>query len=250
MNPLSSVKHLLIDLDGTLLGNHELPLTLDFIRGALATLKKQGGYIKAIRALRATYLELGKTGPQNNMQFTNDRRAVMTFAKAMKISEQDSEKVLNSVITDLFPMLRKHFFPMPGAKEFLEWAHERYPLTLATNPVWQEEIIRLRLEWAGIDSNLFGFITHARVMHACKPDLAYYLEVIHRATREKSPEPSEFLLVGDKEKMDLPATSVGIPVFLVGQKPETQKKKTRAGKAPSWRGDFALLRRLLEESRA
>ena len=107
----------------------------------------------------------------------------------------------------------------------------------------------LRLEWAGIEPKIFKNITHAAVMHAVKPTNEYYQEVL---ALEKL-KPTDCLLIGNEYEMDLPATQVGIPVFIVTQ--EVPKKSRHAkiikrpvGSAQAWEGSFKSLRILLERS--
>ena len=177
MTDFAAIRHLLIDLDGTLLGNRELPLRLDFAFRALYSLKRHGGWIKAVKTLRAIYFELDQVPVEIKQGLTNDKRAVAAFAKAVGLPITDAAQILTKSVAELFPLLKRHFYPIPGAKEFLNWAKDHYPLTLATNPVWPEELVVLRLEWAGIDPSIFKNITHAGIMHACKPASEYYREI-------------------------------------------------------------------------
>jgi FMN phosphatase YigB (HAD superfamily) len=182
---------------------------------------------------------------------TNDVRAARAFARATGIDPARAEGVLADAMNEVFPRLERHFAPIEGASEFLAWARERYTLVLATNPVWREELVRLRLKWAGIDPSIFKVITHAGVMHACKPAGDYYRETLERARAT----PDESLLVGNEYKMDLPATRVGIPVYIVlphkqAESPGFRRRTSRTPddrRVPAWQGSFGGLRRLLEE---
>lgn len=250
------IKHLLVDLDGTLLGNKTFPLQLDFAGRALKSLKQYGGLRKRLRALTAVHHAL--RSPSKDA--TNDLRAIEVFSRLMEISQEEGRRLLRESLSVIFPPLEKHFFPVPGAKDFLAWAHGRFPLTLATNPVWPASIVELRLRWAGVDPKLFTRVTSVNTMHACKPEAMYYEEVL--ALEKLKPE--DCLLIGDDLKMDLPATRVGIRVFIVGEekKDGDAKKgrktpaKTAAGaealkpvsgaRARGWRGTYSELREALE----
>ncbi len=89
---------------------------------------------------------------------------------------------------------------MPGARDFVHWAYERFPLVLATEPIWKREIIEHRVRWSGLDPALFRFISHASVMHACKPSVEYYLELL--ALNDLRAQ--DCLMVGNEPRMDLP----------------------------------------------
>ncbi len=234
------VKHLLVDLDGTLLGNRNVPLSVDFAAQALGTLKKQVG---SWRKAASTLLEIRKEFERPSAELTNDIRVVEIFSKRMGLPLDEARKVLRESVFLIFPNLKKYFFPIPGAKEFLEWGAENYTLTLATNPVWPVEIIELRLQWAGIDPKLFTKITDVRSMRACKPTPEYYQEILD----QRGWKPSECLLIGNEMKMDLPAVRVGIPVFIVGKFKQVSILQYPGGTAQAWRGTYSHLRAALEE---
>lgn len=232
------IKHLLVDLDGTLLGNHELPLSIDFIKQSLRTLKPYGGWRQAAKILLKINSEL-KTP---RAQLKNSERAVAAFSKWLKKPEEEARSMLRNSIQLIFPTLKKHFYPIPGAKDFLNWAKDRYTLVLATNPVWPIEIVHLRLQWAGVDESLFKFITHVNDMVAVKPHPTYYQQIL---TLQDLPAQNT-LLIGDDIKMDLPATAVGIRVFIVGNYKKLSPLKTGPRDATALRGSYQDLRRVLE----
>lgn len=249
MTSLSQVKHLLVDLDGTLLGARNVPLQIEFIARSLRALRKYGGWWTAFRSLVAIKKELAQAPSEVIEEITNDKRAADAFARSLGLPIDEGTQILQEVMSNLFPLLKRHFFPVEAARDFLEWAKNHYPLTLATNPVWSEDIVRLRVEWAGINPDYFSQITHARIMHSCKPTPEYYREVLalHRL------EPHQALLVGNEFKMDLPAIRVGIPVFIVApaQAKRSQLPKrinTPKNSAPAWVGSFGQLRSMLTDS--
>jgi FMN phosphatase YigB (HAD superfamily) len=233
------VKHLLVDLDGTLLGNRNLALSYDFLRQAMKSLRVYGGFRQSSRALLGIASELTKA----SKEFTNDHRIVEIFSHRMNLSIEEGRRILRENVFAIFPTLERHFYPIEGAKEFLTWAHERYPLTLATNPIWPREIVELRVRWAGIDPELFNGMTDAHRMHAYKPSAEYYQEILE----QEGLQPDECLLIGDNVKMDLPATKVGIRVYIVGPFKRMIPVRYSKAKAPAWRGNYQHLQTLLEE---
>lgn len=232
------IKYLLVDLDGTLLGNKILPLSFDFVGRAIGSLKMYGGWRLAIRTLLSIYKEFRIP----STELTNDKRVVELFSKRMKLDPAEGRRVLREAVQAVFPPLKKHFYPIEGAREFLDWAKTRYPLTLATNPVWPSEVVKMRVQWAGIDPEIFSFITDVRNMRACKPSPAYYEEIL----RIRDYKPEECLLVGNDLRNDLGATRVGIRVFIVGNFEHCEPIKKSEGTVPAWRGSYAHLRTFLE----
>lgn len=235
---MNGIKQILVDLDGTLLGNRALPLSIEFVARSLRTLSPVGGIRRAFRGLLAIGREL-KNPEATEM---NDERVVRRFGETMGLSPEESRQKLREGLLDIFPRLQRHFFPLPGAKEFLEWAKTRYPLVLATNPVWPPEIIEMRVRWAGIDPAIFRSVTHIRMMKASKPSAEYYRQIL---TMEGF-DARQTLLVGNDDRMDLPATKVGIRVYIVDQK-ERAKPSIIVGTGDlGWRGNFEQLKALLE----
>jgi FMN phosphatase YigB (HAD superfamily) len=236
----TGVKHLLLDLDGTLLASSRRGLRIDFIRGCLGYLRRRG--IPAWKAIKAIHL-MRKAIEKPGTALTNEQRAGLAFARALGIEEGEARSLMHGMVSEVFPALRKHFHEIPGARDFVAWAGERFPITLATNPVWPREIVLLRLSWAGIDPSAFGFITHAAEMRACKPCVEYYEELLERLGLD----PATALMVGDSERKDLPACKAGVPVFLLeagSTAPELISLRSGV-----WSGGFAPLKGLLERER-
>jgi len=242
-----TIRHLLVDLDGTLLGAHNTPLRFDFTHKTLREFRKHTGWLRAVQAMHAIQTVIKIPATETTDEHTNGRRVIQAFSKSLKVPVIQGEEILKNTIAQVFPSLKRYFFPIPGAKDFLEWAKERYPMTLATNPVWDVEYVKLRLEWAGIESNIFWAMTHAGIMHACKPTSDYYRHVMRLSP---GLDPSQYLLIGDDVKNDLPATRVGIPVFILSEDSTAIRIPTPRGSAPAWKGNYLSLRKFLSEETA
>ncbi len=236
LSPLQ-VSHLLVDLDGTLVGAKDFPLTFEFLKRTLPDMKKHGSWLSTLRAVRAMRDELKIP----SKKFTNHVRASQAFAQSMGISFKDAEQILTETLNHHFPLLEKHFYPIPGAVEFLNWAKELYPLILATNPVWKEAIVKLRINWANLDAKIFRSMTHSEKMHACKPSPEYYREILE----QEGLSHTQCLLIGNDPKTDLPATLVGIPVFILTNGKTIMPLKLKGQLAPAWAGSFKHLKKLL-----
>lgn len=224
--------HLLLDLDGTLLGSHDLRLRLSVLSRAMVEWRSCRRTLRAFRSMRRA-LE------GEDASVTNDRRAEKAYAAVFGLSESEARARLDASLGRIFPKLERCFFPMPGASGFMDWAAERYKLILATNPVWSEEIVGMRVRWAGLSPGAFQSMTHARRMHSCKPRVSYYEELL----RQEGLSPERCLMVGNDLRKDLPAARAGIPVFILGPSPVAQP--LQSGGAPSWTGDYGALRSLL-----
>jgi FMN phosphatase YigB (HAD superfamily) len=240
--PFAGVSHLLVDLDGTLVGARDFRLATDFVIKAISAVREFGGTRKGIRALSAVLRALeGKPKPEHEGK-TNAAKAVEAFGSVLGMGAEQAQTTLVQSARKIFPTLAPHFFPMPGAKDFIEWAKGHYPLILATNPVWPQDIVEMRIRWAGIDPAVFRRITLAKEMSASKPWLNYYNEVL---SQEKL-KAEECLLIGNDMKKDLPATQVGIRVYIVDSEAKNLKPLETEKGISAYRGTFAHLRGMLE----
>lgn len=231
------IKHLLIDLDGTLVGARNVALSVAFTYKVLQKLRQKTKIWPALKAMaRATNVSYAARSEQ-----TNQSRIVDIFAEELGMDRAETEKLLLETIREVFPQLQPYFYPMPFAGKFLDWANGRFPITLATNPMWPEDIIKLRVQWANIDPSIFGNITHANKMHSCKPEVSYYEELLE----QENLKPEECLLIGNHMENDLAATKLGIPVYIVGPSTEIADIPVRNGAA--WLGSFPQLQTALEE---
>jgi FMN phosphatase YigB (HAD superfamily) len=241
------VKTLLVDLDGTLLGAYNPLVRAEFMIRGLWRLRRHGGLKSAARSLRAVTEALERPMAEEQV-YLNAERGARAFARTSGLPLEEAGRVLQDEVSAIFPELKRYFYPVKGAREFIEWARTRYRLILATNPVWPIEQVKLRLDWAGIDPEVFSSITHSGRMHACKPLESYYREVLE----QEGLDASECALVGDDITKDLPATRVGISVFILDQ-PKVARKNRRiltalsrhGGSAQAASGTYTDFKRLL-----
>lgn len=211
MKTYEGIRHLLIDLDGTLLASGGIPLRLAFIRRSLAWFREKHsiGSWAALRAVHSMRCALERESSPSDP--TNEERAADALAAVLRWSETQARMEARAMSIEVFRGLEAHFSPIPGAHEFISWASRRYTLTLATNPVWPLEIVRMRLDWAGIDPSVFQLITHAGTFHSSKPHVSYYSELLDKLGFS----PHKALMIGDSKRKDSPATEIGISVHLI-----------------------------------
>ncbi|MBS1958192.1 MAG: HAD family hydrolase [Bdellovibrionales bacterium] len=247
IKPNQRFKHLLMDLDGTLIHSGNFLVHLEFIGRILPLMKQHRGWRAAWSSLKQGQDALKLKSKEK----TNHERLIDIFEKNLSLPREKAEKHLFDSLLKVFPKLESHFGKIPGAAKFIEWARDHYTLTLATNPVWPVELAHMRMRWGGIDPDYFNSITTSDRMHACKPDPEYYLEILEQ---EKF-QARDCLLIGNERKMDLPATKAGIAVFLI--RPDTRELSVieKPGmRLPSgiiapgaWRGSYTHLKSMLNE---
>ena len=87
-----------------------------------------------------------------------------------------------------------------------------FRVALASNPLFPMEAQRARLGWAGVDPDVFGFITAYENYSYCKPNPDYYTAV----AGQLGVPAGECLMVGNDVDEDMiAATAAGMSVFLL-----------------------------------
>ena len=84
-------------------------------------------------------------------------------------------------------------------------------LVLATNPVFPTDAFKTRLKWVGLDHSDFEHVTDYSNSSFCKPNPAYYKEIIEKL----SLDPAECIMIGNNVTEDMAAAQTGMSVFLV-----------------------------------
>ena len=82
---------------------------------------------------------------------------------------------------------------------------------LATNPLFPAVATETRLRWVGLDPAEFAYYTSYENSRTCKPNPAYYLEILER----QDLRPEDCLMVGNDTDEDMVAETLGMKVFLL-----------------------------------
>ena len=101
----------------------------------------------------------------------------------------------------------------PAAAEVAALLKEKgVTMVLATNPLFPAVATRQRIRWAGLDIADFADVTTYENSSYCKPNPAYYRELL----RALGKDPARCLMVGNDVGDDmLPAWEVGMQTFLL-----------------------------------
>ena len=214
-----SIKHILFDLDGTL-----LPMVQDeFVKFYMPLLAKS--YMNAgvsldpkkfICAVWAGYEAMVK----NDGSCTN-REAFWSYIEPeLPISTEESEKIALNFYADEFNQAICTTKPNPVSNQIVKRAKERgFETYLATNPVFPRCATMNRIRWAGLDAEDFKVITTYETCTYCKPNPEYFRGILE----EFSLEPSECLMVGNDVAEDLSIRSLGVKTYLVTDTMENKK---------------------------
>ncbi len=100
----------------------------------------------------------------------------------------------------------------PASKQIIDMLHERGVRTvLATNPMFPSIATEKRMAWAGLSPDDFELFTTYENYSSCKPNLAYYKEILAKIDCR----PEECVMVGNDVKEDMIARELGMQVFLL-----------------------------------
>ncbi len=201
--------HLLLDLDGTLLGlrmEEFVPRMVssmaDHFRGALPP-------ERFVEALQSGYRAMLANDDPSRTLLEAFRRA---FGAASGLGDGEAEDLFRDYYLGPFRRLRALSRPVPGLEDFLAGVRRLgIGLVLATKPIFPRAAIAERLAWAGLEAGFFELVTDAETMHYCKPSPSYFLEVAAIV----GAAPGECLMAGNDIEQDLAAAAAGMPAFLV-----------------------------------
>ena len=208
------MKTILFDLDNTLLGNdmnqfmpQYFPLLLRHVQALLPDMPFD--FLKEM--MKATQKVILNTRPHlsNRALFWE----AMTEQTGLDWDALEAEPYFDQFYTGPYQQLRPITTLRPEAIALVEWAlAEGYEVVVATNPLFPQSAIETRLEWAGlpVDKYPFALVTHYANMHAAKPQIAYYEEILAKLGRT----PAETLMVGDDWVNDIePCAQLGLSTY-------------------------------------
>lgn len=214
-----SIKHILFDLDGTL-----LPMIQDeFVKFYMPLLAKE--YIskgvpvepkKFIGAVWAGYEAMVK----NDGSRTNREAFWSYIDPELPVSVEKSEKIALDFYAGEFNKAKCTTQPTPLSDKIVKTARARGLQTyLATNPVFPRCATMNRICWAGLDAEDFRVITTYEDCVYCKPNLEYFRMIMEKFDLN----PAECLMVGNDVEEDLSIRKLGVKTFLVTNTMENKK---------------------------
>lgn len=113
-------------------------------------------------------------------------------------------------------------------------------VVLASNPLFPMIAQKSRMNWAGLNTDDFAYITSYENSHFCKPSKEYYTEIAELLNLN----PEECLMVGNNATEDMVAREVGMNVFLLT---DCLINDDNVDLAQFRQGGFKELKELIEE---
>lgn len=208
------IKHLLIDLDGTLLQNDMDvfgPAYYHLLGSHLSSWIAPESMIKFL--LYGTNAMINNQDPNKTLENVFDE----VFYPGIGIEKSTIIDHIHEFYKEKFPRLKELTKPIPDAIQLIREALRLgYKVSIATNPLFPRTAIFQRLSWAELspDEYQFGLIPSYETFHHAKPNPEYYLEFI----KHLGAIPQECAMVGNDIEADiLPSIQIGIPAFLIAQ---------------------------------
>lgn len=100
----------------------------------------------------------------------------------------------------------------PVSRQVVDYLQARdIPLILATNPMFPPIATQQRIRWAGLEPEDFRWVTTYDNSRFCKPNLAYFQELLDQFGYD----PNRCLMVGNDTGDDTPPRQLGMDVYLV-----------------------------------
>lgn len=204
-----SIQVILFDLDGTL-----LPMDQDvFVKYYFGLLSKKIaplGY-EPERFVEAIWKGT-KEMIQNNGEKRNEEIFWETFASIFGEKSREDEPHFDAFYREDFDKVAASCGKNEKSAEVIALCKEkRLRIALATNPIFPAIATHKRVGWAGLSVSDFELITTYENSHSCKPNPAYYQEIL----KKLGVKAENCLMVGNDVTEDMIAETLGMKVFLL-----------------------------------
>lgn len=199
----------LFDLDGTLLPMDQEKFIKAYF-GGLAQRLAPHGYDP--QKLIAAIWQGTSAMVKNDGQATNEDRFWQGFEAAYGKNAREDEEFFAAYYREDFDKVSASCGYTPAAREVIDTVKAcGMRAALATNPIFPSMATERRIAWAGLSTADFELYTTYENSRFCKPNPAYYLEVMQKL----GVAPEECLMVGNDVEEDMIAETLGCRVFLL-----------------------------------
>ena len=204
-----SITTILFDLDGTLLPMDQDTFAKAYVKG-LTVVAEPAGYSPMIfsTAIMAGTAAMVK----NNGEKTNKQVFWDTLERTYGESVRNDIHMFDEFYATDFQKIKDVCGFEPKAAELIRYIKERgFRVALATKPLFPAVATESRIRWAGLQPEDFELYTTYETSHYCKPNLAYYKEIL----QQLQVAPQECLMVGNDVSEDMIAEQLDMKVFLL-----------------------------------
>lgn len=214
-----SIKHILFDLDGTL-----LPMNQDeFVKCYMPMLAKsyiEGGVKVDPKEFMGAVWKAYQAMVENDGSCTNKEAFWKYMNEIFPVPEEKTEALTLQFYNGEFNKAIISTQPTPLANQVIKAAKKKgMRVYLATNPIFPAVATQNRIRWAGLDAEDFEVITTYENYSYCKPNVEYFRTIVEQFHLN----PEECLMVGNDVEEDLVIRQLGIKTFLVTDTMENKK---------------------------
>ncbi len=203
------LKAILFDLDGTLLPLDQAFFTKSYFE-LLAGRMARHGYDP--QALVSAVWAGTRAMVNNDGGDTNEAVFWKTFAGLCGEKVYADKPLFDAFYRGDFDELRAVCGRSGQAVELFRALKESgLTLILASNPLFPRVAQEARMRWAGLDADDFALVTTYENACFCKPNPAYYAEILQKTGLSAE----ECLMAGNDAGEDMAAAEVGMDVFLL-----------------------------------
>ena len=199
----------MFDLDGTLLPMDQT----EFTEGYFALLSAYAGrYGYDQKILVPSLFKATLAMVKNDGTMTNEARFWKVFHELCGYGREEDQKILLRFYETDFEEAKAFCGKSEEAIRLVrELYEEKIDLILATNPLFPCCATLARIRWAGLDPEMFRLITTYEMMNTCKPNPAYFTELLEKAHLQAD----QCVMIGNDAVEDIAAEQAGIKVFLI-----------------------------------
>lgn len=201
-------KHVLFDLDGTLLPMNQKAFIHYYFQSLCQKLSPYGyPKDKLIQAIWAsTQAMVNNTGESTNEE---------VFFQRMQHDFPDIQKdvaIFDDYYQNQFIQAKKGCGFQPLAAQAIQLCQQKgLSIYLATNPIFPKAATYQRIQWAGLNPADFKLITTYETSVHCKPNLAYYQDIL----QDFQLEISQCVMIGNDVDEDCCVMDLGMDCYLV-----------------------------------
>lgn len=225
----------MFDLDGTLL-NMDMDMFAEIYFNEMAF--AFNGLIDKKELINSIWVATGVM--VNNIEKRSNQDVFME--KFKKLVGNDVKPIIDRFdvfYSDGYLKTRKAFSKKKMVSDTLNSLISKgYKLILATNPLFPHKAVNSRVLWAGIDPEIFSYVSTYDNSSFCKPQVEYYNEILEKNNKR----PEECLMVGNDVEEDMIASNLGISTFLVDDQIISREKEINY----DYRGSFIEFIRFAE----
>lgn len=202
------IRQVLCDLDGTLIHfDHRL-----FVKNYIGLLsQKFAAHMDPAEFAKMMLAATGSIIQSTDGTRTNAQKFWAYFNAHTSLSHRKIMPVIDAFYENEFNLLKKLVTTSSMAAVLAELSKRKIPVALATNPVFPLAAVKARLAWGGFSTVQFNLITTYETSCYCKPNLAYYQEILDALSLRAD----ECLMIGNDVSEDLAVGKLGVRTYLL-----------------------------------